>query len=342
MPTKTFQDTSSVSIAYALSDAANASEVSIGDMKYLPYTTEGFTMAKEMQASTSITQDRRPNGSKNTKGTATGSVGLEFGYVDFIGDMLAATLMNDWQVDSFAADGSEFITDSDQLRYMLVEKRVKGTKGGNNHNFLERYYGNLINETSIEIGTSELISMTVNTMTAFADLNDADSSSDADAGGLVGSYTAPADYEIADGANNVKKIVFKDAQGNPLEITMSQATLSITNNVREQPAIGHEFTAGMAAGKVNVALSGTIYYYDDTMLKTHMNNGTLSAEILIETPQGSFTFYLPSLKAESPTANSQGENQDYTQSLSLTAERGTISLGGDSTECVIAIVRQAA
>ena len=342
MPIKQFQDTSSVSIAYAMDDAADSSELSSPEMKYLPYTTEGFTMAKETQASTAISSDRRPNGSKNTKGTATGSVGLEFGFANFIADMLSASLMNTWTVDTAAADGSEFIYDGEQLRYFFVEKRIKGNKAGVRHNFIERYYGNLANETTIEIGTSELISMAVNTMCAYADMADADASSDEDAGGEGTSYARPADYEIADGANNVKNIVFRDSGGTPLELTMSQASLSISNNVREQPAIGKEFTAGMTVGKVGAGLSGTAYYYDDTLLKTHMNNGTLSAEFEITTPDGSFMFYLPKLRAETPTANSQGENQDYSQSLTLTAERGSMSLGGNDVECVIAVVRKIA
>lgn len=343
MPIKQFQDTSSVSIAYALSDAANSTELGPSvEMNYFPYTTEGFTMAKEMQASTAISKDRRPNGSKNTKGTATGSVGLEMGYADFIHDMLSASLMNVWTEDLTAADGTEFIYDSDNLRYFFVEKRVRGFKGAARHNYLERYYGNLINETSIEIGTSELISMTVNTMTAFADTAEADATSDEDAGGLGSSYVVPSSYEIADGANNVKNIVFRDAGGTELEVTMSAATLTIGNNVREQPAIGHEFTAGMTAGKVSAGLSGTIYFIDNTLLNIHMNNGTLSAEVEIETSEGTYMVYLPRLRAESPTANSQGENQDYTQSLTLTAERGSVALGGNDVTCVIAITHQAA
>ena len=342
MPIKQFQDTSSVSIAYAMSDAANASELTSPAMTYLPYTTETMSMAKETQASTAISGDRRPNGSKNTKGTATGAVGLEFGFADFIHDMLEASLMSGWVEDTAAADGSYYIHDGETLRYMFIEKRIKGNKNGTRHNFLERYYGNLVNETTIEIGTSELISMAVNTMTAFADYADADASANEDAGGVGSSYAIPAAYEIADGANNVKNIVFRDSGGTALEVTMSQATLTISNNVREQPAIGYEFTAGMTAGKVGAGLSGTAYYFDDTLLKAHMTNGTLSAEFEIETPEGSFMVYLPKLRAEAPTANSQGENQDYTQSVTLTAERGSMNLGGVDTTCVIAVIRKPA
>lgn len=337
---RSFADTSSVSIAYGIDGAANASELTITELNYVPFTTEGFALSKESQQSTSITSDRRPGGSKNTQGSASGSVGTEFGYAPFVLDMLKLAMMSEWEEDTLAADGSKFATDGETLNFFVVEKRIKGSKAGVKTNFLERYFGNLVNEATLEIGGSDLVSFTVNTMSAYGDVASADASMDENAGGLVTTYVKPASYEIADASNNISRIALKDASGTPLEVVWSDATLSITNNVREQAGVGYEFAAGMAMGKVNASLSGTIYFYDDSALKAHLNNDTLSAEIEVATSEGSFVFTLPKLKAESPSANAQGENQDYTQSLTLNAERGTVSLGGDDKECVIAVVHK--
>ena len=65
MPIKSFADTSSVSLAYALSDDANATEAALASMNYVPFTTEGFAMAKEAKTSTAITDNRRTSGSKH-------------------------------------------------------------------------------------------------------------------------------------------------------------------------------------------------------------------------------------------------------------------------------------
>ena len=70
MAIKSFADTSAVSLAYGFTDAANTAEVDLQELKYIPFTTEGFTMAKEAQVSQAITASRRSKGSKNTKGSA--------------------------------------------------------------------------------------------------------------------------------------------------------------------------------------------------------------------------------------------------------------------------------
>ncbi len=342
MPIKQFADTSAVAVAYAIDNAANAGELTATTFNYIPYTSEGFQLSKETKVSTAITDDRRVSGSKNTKGTAAGAASIEFGYTPFVLDMLKLAMMGDWVTDTVAADGSMFLLDGDTTNFFVAEKRIKNTVGGVPMNYWERYYGNLVNEATIEIGSSELISMSVSTMAAFGDLANADATSDTNAGGLATTYTVPAAYEIADATNNITNIVLKDAGGTPLEVVFSQVSLSIANNVREQAAVGHEFAAGMAMGKVNVTLSGTVYFYDDTVLQAHLDNATMSAEMTISTTEGDFVIHLPALKNSAPNANSQGENQDYSQSMTLTAERGEVTLDGSPQTCVIAIVHKAA
>lgn len=336
---KQFADTSAVSLSYAIDDAANASELTATEFNYIPYTSEGFQLTKESQISTAITSDRRISGSKNTRGTASGSATVEFGHTPFALDMLKLAMMGEWQAGDA---GERFLIDDDKMNFFVVEKRVRNTVGSTPMNFLERYFGNLVNEASLEIGSSELVTFSVNTMAAFGDIDRADASSDPNAGGLATTYTAPNSYEIADSANNIENIVIKDAVGNPLEVVFSDLTLSITNNVREQVGVGNEFAAGMAIGKVNVQVSGTAYYYDDTVLKAHLQNEYVSVELTLKTTEGEFSVVIPRMKAEAPSANAQGENQDYTQSLTLNGERGTLTLGGQERTCVIAIVEKAA
>jgi hypothetical protein len=95
------------------------------------------------------------------------------------------------------------------------------------------------------------------------------------------------------------------------------------------------FAAGAAMGKVAVELSGTIYYYDQTVLKAHMENEVLSASFSIETAEGKLDFFLPALTAQSPGGNAQGENQDYTNTITFTGQEGLLDDG--TTKCVLAI-----
>ena len=333
---KSFTDTSAVSLAYALDDAADSTELTTTELTYLPFTQEGFQLSKDSQMSTAIRGDRRPSGSKNTKGTAAGSATLEFGITPFVVDMLKAAMMSNWITHGTNANET-FMVDGEIKQYMLVEKRVRNVVDGTLTNFFERYYGNLSNEVGIEIGGSSLVTMSVSTMAVFGDTTKAAADVEADAGGMVTTYVTPEDYEIADASNNIKKVTLFDADGNILPVTFSTVSLSITNNVREQEAVGSEFAGGMGMGKVNAQVSGTIYYYDDSILDAHLTNKYVKAEIVVETLQGEVTFTLPKAKAEAPNANAGGENQDYTQSLTLNGEAGEVEFDGITYPCVLAI-----
>lgn len=330
MPIKSFADTSSVSLAYALSDAANATEADLASMNYVPFTTEGFTMAKEAKTSTAITDNRRTSGSKNTKGSASGAATLEFGATPFILDMLSAALMNDWSGDE---GGVQTIHDSDIKKYMVIEKTIRPDAGATKEQFHERYYGTLVNDVSVSLEASELVTMAVNTISAYADYASAVQGADGMGGSLTKAKVIPKNYEIADSSNNLKKLVLKKLTGGPLELVFQSAELQIENNVREQPGLGYEFAAGMGMGKVGVSLTGEAYYYDQSVLEAHMKNERMSGELELETAEGTFTFTFPNMIAQSPDASAGGENQDYTTSVTLTAEEGEV----DGVVCSIFI-----
>jgi hypothetical protein len=338
MPVRSFADTSAVSLAYAIADATSAAEVGVTPFSYLPFTTEGFNMAKEAKASTAITNDRRPNNSKNTKGSASGAVTLEFGATPFIQDMLSLGLMSEWAlVDELDATKGSFITDDDLKRFMVIEKTAKGGPEATDTLYHERYYGTMVNDFTMEFGDGELITLALNTISTFADYANAVAGADGLGGSVASAKTAPDDYEVADSSNNLKNLVIKDANGVPLEMTFSDASLQVQNNVREQPGLGHEFAAGVGVGKVGVSLSGEIYYFDQTVLDAHMTNKRLSGELTLETVDGTYVIYLPNLVAQSPSNSADGENQDYKTSITLTAEKGAVTIGTVEHICAIAI-----
>lgn len=323
MAIKSFADTSAVSLAYAFSDAAKDSELSASlEMTYIPFTTEGFSMGKDAQESTAITSNRRSKGSKNTKGNAEGAATIEFGAAEFCKDFLAAALMSDWDND--------VITDGETKKYMFVEKVTRPSVGESEKQYLEKYFGTLVNDASLNMSDGEVITLEMNTMSAFADYDEATQGSDGLGGSSADAKNSPADYEIADSSNNLKTVEIKSGNST-LETTFSDLTLSINNNARTQGGVGHVFAAGMAVGKVEVQLTGTAYYYDQSVLKAHMDNDNLSASFNIEVEEGTFEVNIPNMTAESPDANAQGENQDYTQDITLTAHEGEY----DGKKCCI-------
>lgn len=339
MTVRSFTDSSAVSLAYALGDGTTPAELAAASFKFLPYTEEGFQMSKGPQMSTAIRNDRRTSGSKNTRGTASGSATVEFGGADFILDLLSLTMMNDWaEVDPLDATKGKYIVDGEVKKFMAVEKTVKSGPGAADMQYHERFYGTAVNDATLEFGSGALMTMTLNTISAFADYARAQAGADGLGGSLATTAkVVPADYEIADSSNNLKNLVIRDAGGNPLEVTFSTASLQVQNNVREQPGLGAEFASGVGMGKVGVTLSGEMYFYDQTVLSTHMTNKRLSASLNIETVDGTFTIELPTLVAQSPSNNASGENQDYMTSITLQAETGSVKINGNPVTCVMAI-----
>lgn len=339
MTVRSFSDTSAVSLAYALSDATTAAELTAVPFHYLPYTTEGFSMSKEAVLSTAIRGNRRTKGSKNTRGSAAGAATIEFGGVQFTLDMLQLMMMNTWKpVDADDADAGQFIVDSNILQYMAVEKTTRPDGSPTAKQFHERYYGVAMNDGTLDFGDAALLTLAMNFIGVFADSNAAVQGVDGKGGSVaVAGKTLPEDYEIADSSNNLQNIVVTDQAGLPLEVTFASASLQVTNNVREQNGLGAVFASGIGMGKVAVQMTGEMYFYDQTILDVHMNNQRVKASMTIETREGIFTIQLPNLMAQAPTNNAQGENADYMTSITLVAEEGTATIGTQKVLCSIAI-----
>ena len=330
MAVKTFADTSAVSLSYAFDNGYDGSEVTADTLAYVPFTTEGFKMSKDAKTSTAITSSRRISNSKNTQGTAEGATTAEMGVVDFIKDFFQAAMMNTWTADPGGVFST--ITDGSVPQYMVWEKVIRPEVGATKKQSVEQYFGTLVNEATLDLGNEgDVATLALTMMSANAAYNETVQGADGLGGSLATSKTSPDDYELADSANNVTSIVVKDSGGTVIPMTFSTGSIKITNNVRTQGAVGSVFAAGMAMGKVAVEMTGTAYYYDQSVLKAHMENELMSVEMSIETAEGTYDITLPAVRAGAPDANAQSENSDYTSSITLTAQEGTVG----STKCAI-------
>lgn len=337
---KSFNDTSAVSVAYALTDSADKATVIAAKpaMKLLPFTTESFTMQKESKTSSAIRGDRRTSGAKNTKGSANGGLTVEFGAVNFVLDLLQLAMMNDWNpVDEANPLLGKYITDGELKQFMLVEKTVSTGKTATDQLDHEWYFGTAINDATIKFADGELVTFETSTISANADYGTAVAGVGGLGGSLALSKAVPTPYEIADSSNNLASIVLKDDTGAVMEVVWSDASLQIQNNVREQSGLSKQFAAGIGIGMVGVNFSGEIYYVDQTILDAHMKNKSLSVEITVATAEGTFTITLPKLKAQAPTNNADGQNNDFKTSLTLAAETGDVTIGTETLPCMIAI-----
>lgn len=339
---KSFNDTSSVALAYAISpmdrksDFVGAARV---PMKLIPFTTESFAMQKESKSSTAISGTRRTKGSKNTKGSANGGATVEFGATPWVLDLLQLIMLGEWKnVDDATPALGKYLVDGELKQYMVVEKTVRQGALSTDRLDHEWYFGTMMNDATLNFGDGELITLACNTMSANADYGNALAGVDGLGGSVGVSKAKPANYEIADSSNNLSEIEIRNAEGTLMEVVWSDASLQIQNNVREQSGLGRQFAAGIGIGKIAVTFSGEIYYYDQSILKAHMDNKRVSLKTNISTAEGTFTIQLPNLMAQAPTNNAEGENADYKSAMTLTAEEGKVTIGTHvDIPCVMAI-----
>lgn len=336
---KSFDDTSAVSVAYALSDRSRPEDfVTPTSFKLVPFTTENFGMSKESKTSTAIRGDRRTSGSKNTKGSAAGGLTIEFGANQISRDFLQWALQSTWQnATATPADGT-YITDSDVKTYMAIEKTIKKGSLATDRLDHKRFYGTAANEATMAFGDGELVTLAISTMSAYADYRSEVAGANGLGGSIASVKTVPAPYEIADSSNNLKTIEVYDEDDELLELVWSDASLQIQNNVREQSALSHEFAAGIGFGKVAVTFSGEVYYGDQTFIEAHMRNKKVRVVLTISTEEGTYKITMPRMLVGAPTDNAEGENADYKESLTMTAEAGTVDIGTHpGLVCMIAI-----
>lgn len=232
------------------------------------------------------------------------------------------------------------ITDGEKIKPLLVEKYEKNTVDGTTYHEFSQFFGTCVNELSFEFGGADFVKVSATTMSTDFNLNYSSSNTpDADySESLAESYVAAAQDSLLDTANSIKSIKLLDVDGNQIQAVFSTASLKIVNNLREQAALGYEYMAGIGAGKVNVTLTGEIYFFNNDIFRKHLDNEKVSAIIELEDSNEALQIIIPKLTVAAPTNNSQGENQDYKTSLSFNAEEGLVDLGDGLTKyCVIAM-----
>ena len=334
MPVRQFTDTSAVAISYTRANVKDRAEFDAlsaaqREMRYVPYTAENHTVGLDSTKSAAITSSRRSNGSKNTRGTASAGWTSEVGFTQFIRDMLEMSFMDDFKT---IGDGVELLIDGSKNQFMVSEERITNNDARNFRLFL----GQLVNEMTLTFGDSNMGTLQIATVAAnFDHWMNKEKSEDKAFGGAGSKYLEPDAYEQADSANNIKNLFIAKQDGTPVEMTFSQITATLGNNVRTQNAVGHIFAAGLAKGQSDVSFSGTAYYEDDTLLSMHMANEKLRLAMPIETKEGTIVLFAPSLSMSSPGGNSGGQNQDFTASITLTAETGSVKVNGAATSCLI-------
>ena len=146
-------------------------------------------------------------------------------------------------------------------------------------------------------------------------------------------YT-PLDTTATPVANATVNVGAIKINGDTLSTAVQSITLSGTNNLRDQNAVGNKFPAGIGAGRMELTGNLVAYFADGTLWDKFVEHDTVSIEFYIEEVLGShYEYTVPAVNFTTDTVNPAGGNQDVMENMAWAAKRDPL------TECEMQVDR---
>jgi hypothetical protein len=224
--------------------------------------------------------------------------------------------------------GSAFNEKTD--RSFTFEKNLPAD--GDDHFFI--FSGQKASSLSLSMTTGSIISGDIGFMGA----TPAASATSKDGDG----YTASLTNELMNSVSNVKGLSLHSIASNGTatlvtDTTFQELSVSIDNNLREQPGIGSLFSQGIGSGRIKVEASATLYFANREIYDEFLTNGTMQLRFQLTDSKDAYGnrygFVLPQLKIASYEAAATGADSDIMATISFTGEEDVLS--GTSSSIVI-------
>jgi hypothetical protein len=136
---------------------------------------------------------------------------------------------------------------------------------------------------------------------------------------------------VANATVNVGTI-FMD--GEALSTALKTISMSATNNLRDQQAVGNKFPVGIGAGRIEITGNVEAYFANDDLWDKFINHETVSLGWSIQDVDAHhYEFTVPAAIFSTDTANPAGGNQDVMENMEWTAKRDAL------TDCMFQIDR---
>jgi hypothetical protein len=224
--------------------------------------------------------------------------------------------------------GSAFNEKTD--RSFTFEKNLPAD--GDDHFFI--FSGQKASSLSLSMTTGSIISGDIGFMGA----TPAASATSKDGDG----YTASLTNELMNSVSNVKGLSLHSIASNGTatlvtDTTFQELSVSIDNNLREQPGIGSLFSQGIGSGRIKVEASATMYFANREIYDQFLTNGTMQLRFQLTDSKDAYGnrygFVLPQLKIASYEAAATGADSDIMATISFTGEEDVLS--GTASSIVI-------
>lgn len=273
--------------------------------KNLRFKTESIEETLNSETDEEIRDDRQFTDSVIVSGESGGDVSFNIFYGEQIDTFLQAALESPvatWLTATSIMNGKD-------KTYFTIEKKYQD-KDGNPIYF--RFNGmqvdtftltlqdGLLNGSCSFMGLDAASDTTIITGATYTDLDP----------------TAP----IMSSGASVKNIQILDDQDQDTLATVQDMTLTISNGLRAQRALGYLYSKGIASSRFNVEFSGNLYFSDKTVYDMFKQNRNMKLSFdLVDSLGNAYTFVLNKLKTQSYQVSAGGVDQDLIAAWSAKA-----------------------
>lgn len=294
MSCQNFASTSEGTLAYGVQVACGTPQTTLKELRFVSETV-GLTAATTTSAE--IRPNRNVADSIRTSTSIGGDINVEFSYQVY-DDFLQGLLQS-----ATALDGANTeIKNGSTKKYFTVEKNTPDASGTNYYTqFIDMQVGGM----TMNIAQGAVVA---GSFTLMGSANPTNSSTSLD---TVGGYTAAPTFPVYNSLADVSAVSIDGTPAGNVE----SVVFTITNNLREQRAIGSVAPAGVASGQFAVTGTVKIYFASNTLYNKFLADQSFSLLVTIDDKTGvtngnQYTIRLPKCKFTNITKNITGNNQD--------------------------------
>ena len=294
MSCQNFASTSEGTMAYGVQVACGTVQTTLKELRFVSETV-GSTAA--VTASAEIRPNRNVADSIRTSTSIGGDINMELSYLTY-NDFLQGLLQSATALDGANTEIKNGVT----KKYFTIEKNTPDASGTNYYTqFLDMQVAGM----TLNIAQGSVVA---GNFTLMGSSDQTNSSTTLDA---AGGYTAANTNPVYNSLANVSAVLIDGSPAGNVE----SVNLTVTNNLREQRAIGSVAPAGVASGQFAVSGTAKIYFATNALYTKFLADQTFSLSVTLDDETGAtngnqYTIRLPKCKFTNVTKNITGNNAD--------------------------------
>jgi hypothetical protein len=292
MSCQNFASTSEGTLAFGKQVACGTVQ---STLKELRFVSETLNLTAETTQSAEIRPGRNISDLVRTSTSVGGDVNVEYSYAVF-DDLLQGLLQSATALDGAGTE----ITNGTTKAYFTIERNTPNAAGTN---YYTQFQDMEVSGMTMTIAQGAIVS---GNFSFLGSTEPVESGTALDA-----SYTAAPTFPVYNSLASVSAILIDGSPAGNVE----SVEFTVTNNMREQRAIGNVAPAGVGNGDFVVTGNLSIYFANTTLYNTFLADTSCSLLITLDDGTGAtngnqYTIRFPTCKWSNATRNITGNNED--------------------------------